>query len=212
MSRNDRVDYEDDLLQTGSVVSFSKADKLVATKDDLTESDTIKGKTQSIKHLLDIAFLLKLPISSDMNENLKEVESFGAKLNSDNSHIEDAISEHIDALDASGGDPPAGLENVFNTEDKEEFREPPKFKKRLKSSYRRPKTTEAPSYSEPEATPQPLIIICEDPNYCPPPTPSYRYPPYKRPGYAGPGLTVCRDPTKCKPHNPYRIKAKVTGS
>ena len=48
MSRNDRVDtdYEDDLLQTGSVVSFSKADKLVATKDDLTESDTIKGKSE----------------------------------------------------------------------------------------------------------------------------------------------------------------------
>ena len=41
-----RVDYdEEDLLDTGSsIVSYSKADKLVASKSDLSESDTIRGK------------------------------------------------------------------------------------------------------------------------------------------------------------------------
>ena len=38
-------DYSDgDLLETGSsIVSYSKADKLVASENDLSESDTIKG-------------------------------------------------------------------------------------------------------------------------------------------------------------------------
>ena len=39
-----------------------------------------------------------------MNENLKDLESFGAKLNSDNSaDIEEEISEQINAMDTSGG-------------------------------------------------------------------------------------------------------------
>ena len=39
------VDYdEDDLIDTSSsLVSFSKADKLVASENDLSESDTIRG-------------------------------------------------------------------------------------------------------------------------------------------------------------------------
>ena len=150
-----------------------------------------------------------------MSDNLSEVESFGAKLSSDNANIEEAISEQIDALDASGGDPPEKLEDVFSV--------PPRknpYKFRIKSSNRRPSydppATEAPPvtpsyYERPEGTPQPLIIICEDPNYCPPPTPSYGgYPPY-RPKYGGPGgLTICRDPNNCKPkHRPYRIKTRV---
>ena len=150
-----------------------------------------------------------------MNENLKDLESFGAKLNSDNSaDIEEEISEQINAMDASGGEPPAGLEDVFSVVDNsEDLKEPPSFKTRIKSSYRRPVTTESPDIYRPRpdlGPPQPLIIICEDPSYCPPPTPSYRYPPYRRPGYSGPGLTVCRDPNKCKPNRPYRIKSKVT--
>ena len=132
-----------------------------------------------------------------MAENLDNVESFGAKLNSGNSDIVDEISEQIDAMDASGGEPPEGLEDVFSLPQSE-----PVFKTRIKSSYRpRPAytdTTPAPvKYERPEGTPQPLLIICEDPNYCPPPVPTYpRYPPY-RPKYgAGPGLTLCRDPKK----------------
>ena len=47
-SRYDRVDVdyeEDDLVDTSaSLVSFSKADKLVASENDLSESDTIRGR------------------------------------------------------------------------------------------------------------------------------------------------------------------------
>ena len=45
-SRKDWTDYdEEDLIDTGSsIVSYSKADKLVASKNDLSESDTIRGK------------------------------------------------------------------------------------------------------------------------------------------------------------------------
>ena len=43
-SHVDLVD-EEDLIDTGSsIVSYSKADKLVASKNDLSESDTIRGK------------------------------------------------------------------------------------------------------------------------------------------------------------------------
>ena len=149
-------------------------------------------------------------LCSDMTDNLSDVEAFGAKLNADNGNLEDAISEQIDAMDASGGEPPESLESVFGVSP-----EPgPVYKTRVKSSYRRPTyeappVTEAPAYERPEGTPQPLIIICEDPSYCPPPTPAYpRYPQYRKPGYGGPGLTICRDPSKCRPHRPYRIKTR----
>merc|ERR1719232_2575549 len=97
-----------------------------------------------------------------MTDNLSDVEAFGAKLNADNGNLEDAISEQIDAMDASGGEPPESLESVFGVSKSE-----PVHKTRVQSSYRRP------AYERPEGTPQPLIIICEDPNYCPPPQPSY---------------------------------------
>ena len=138
-----------------------------------------------------------------MTDNLSDVEAFGAKLNADHANLEDAISEQIDAMDASGGEPPESLESVFSVPKTE-----PGYKKRIKSTYRRPSYEAPPVTEAPEGTPQPLIIICEDPSYCPPPTPSFpRYPQYK-PGYGGPGLTICRDPSKCRPHRPYRIKAK----
>ena len=46
MSRHDRVD----LLETDSDLSHSQADKLVATQEDLSESDTIRGESRTLVH------------------------------------------------------------------------------------------------------------------------------------------------------------------
>ena len=154
---------EDDLSTDASTLSFSKADKLVASEKDLAESETIR----------------------DMTDSLQDLQSFGVKLNSD---MEDAISDHIDTLDASGGDPPALLQKVFSSS---------KTQGRLR-------------IPGAQGTPQPLLIICEDPAHCPPPAPSYQHP-YRRPHYRpGPGLNICRDPNNCPGYRPgrrpYRIK------
>ena len=153
---------EEDLLPAGSSLSMSKADKLVASEDDLAQSETIR----------------------DMTDSLQDIQTFGAKVNPD---LEMAISDHIDTLDASGGEPSSPLlKEVFSST---------KTQGRL---------------GGPEGTPQPLLIICEDPAYCPPPVPSYHHP-YRRPHHR-PGLTICRDPNNCpggyRPHShrPYRIK------
>ena len=155
-----------------STLSFSKADKLVASEKDLAESDTIR----------------------DMTDSLQDLQSFGVKLNS---NMEDAISDHIDTLDASGGEPPALLQKVFSSS---------KTQGRLRLPAKPPKG----DYDGPKGTPQPLLIICEDPNYCPPPAPTYNNP-YRRPHYRpGPGLNICRDPNNCPGYRPgrrpYRIK------
>ena len=120
-----------------------------------------------------------------MTDTLSDVESFGAKLNGNSGIIIEEISDLVDAMDASGGDPPESLEDVFTVTEK-----PNPFKYRIKSSNRRPSYDQPPApsqeeeptppkYKRPEGTPQPLIIICEDPNYCPPPAPNYGYPPYR---------------------------------
>jgi len=176
----------------------SKADKLVATEEDLTASDTIE----------------------DMSNNLEDVQSFGAKLNTSPSEADEVIAEQIDAMDASGCDPPEQLEEIFEAKTIPFREEKPK----LVEVYKDPKDA-LPSYSpspynkplyggykRPEGTPVPLVIICEDPNYCPPPSPypnSYGPP---RPSYGG-GLTICKDPNDCPapygkypPPRPYRIK------
>ena len=150
------------MLSAGSTLSMSKADKLVASEDDLSQSETIR----------------------DMTDSLQDIQTFGAKVNPE---LEMAISDHIDTLDASGGEPDSPLlKEVFSSS---------KTQGRL---------------GGPEGTPQPLLIICEDPAYCPPPVPSYQHP-YRRPHHR-PGLTICRDPANCpggyRPpsHRPYRIK------
>ena len=152
----------EDLLPAGSSLSMSKADKLVASEDDLAQSETIR----------------------DMTDSLQDIQTFGAKVNPG---LEMAISDHIDTLDASGGEPSSPLlKEVFSSS---------KTQGRL---------------GGPEGTPQPLLIICEDPAYCPPPVPSYHHP-YRRPHHR-PGLNICRDPNNCpggyRPpsHRPYRIK------
>ena len=149
-----------------------------------------------------------------MSDNLSDVESFGAKLGAETAHLEEEIAEQIAAMDASGGEPPEKLEEVFSAAKQEGgVEEEGAAKTRIKSSYRRPSYEPEQPYPRPEGTPQPLIIICEDPAYCPPPAPAYpRYPPpQRRPSYGGPGLTICRDPANCRPHRhrPYRIKSKV---
>ena len=153
---------EDDLLPAGSTLSMSKADKLVASEDDLAQSETIR----------------------DMTDSLQDIQTFGAKVNPE---LEMAISDHIDTLDASGGEPASPLlKEVFSST---------KTQGRL---------------GGPEGTPQPLLIICEDPAYCPPPVPAYHHP-YRRPHHR-PGLNICRDPNNCpggyRPpgQRPYRIK------
>lgn len=186
-------------------VATSKADKLVASEDDLSESDTIK----------------------DMSNNLEEVQSFGEKLNSEPSNVDEVISDQIDAMDASGGDPPAQFEEIFEAKSVPYQEEAPKlvelYKNPEEATYRRPSYGQ-PSYGQPayggyqrpEGTPVPLVIICEDPNYCPPPSPyGNQYGP-PRPSY-GDGLTICKDPNDCPPPynnypppRPYRIKRPLT--
>jgi len=182
-------------------VATSKADKLVASEEDLTESDTIK----------------------DMSNNLEDVQSFGAKLNSEPSNVEEVIADQIDAMDASGGDPPTQFEEIFEAKTIPYQEEKPKlveiYKDPKEAAYGRP-SYGRPSYGKPayggyhrpEGTPVPLVIICEDPNYCPPPAPygnTYGQP---RPSY-GSDLTICKDPNDCPPPygnypppRPYRIK------
>ena len=161
-------DGEDDLITDASTLSFSKADKLVANENDLTESETIR----------------------DMSDSLHDIQSFGVKLSSE---LEDEITDHVDSLDASGGEPPLSLQEVFSSS---------KTQGRLR-------LPASPDYEGPQGTPQPLLIICEDPNHCPPPVPSYHHP-YRRPHYRPPGLNICRDPNNCpgfRPgRRPYRIK------
>jgi len=189
-------------------VASSKADKLVASEEDLSESDTIK----------------------DMSNNLEDVQSFGAKLNSESSNVDEVISEQIDAMDASGGDPPAQFEEIFEAKTVPYQEEAPKlveiYKDPNEASYGRPSYGQQSygqpaygGYHRPEGTPVPLVIICEDPNYCPPPAPYGN--PYgpPRPSY-GDGLTICKDPNDCPapygnpygppPNRPYRIKRPLT--
>ena len=140
------------MLSAGSTLSMSKADKLVASEEDLAQSETIR----------------------DLADSLEDVQTFGAKVNPD---LEMAIADHIDTLDASGGEPDSPLlKEVFSSS---------KTHGRL---------------GRPEGTPQPLLIICEDPAYCPPPVPSYQQP-YRRPHHR-PGPGGYRAPA----HRPYRIK------
>jgi hypothetical protein len=184
-------------------VASSKADKLVASEEDLSESDTIK----------------------DMSNNLQDVQSFGAKLNSEASNVEEVISDQIDAMDASGGDPPAQFEEIFEAkavpyqEDKlVEIYKDPKEAAYGRPSYGQPSYGKPAygGYHRPEGTPVPLVIICEDPNYCPPPAPYGNPYGQPRPSY-GSGLTICKDPNDCPPPygnypppRPYRIKRPLT--
>ena len=91
-----------------------------------------------------------------MTDNLSDVEAFGAKLNADHANLEDAISEQIDAMDASGGEPPESLESVFSVPKTE-----PGYKKRIKSTYRRPSYEAPPVTEAPEGTPQPLATATD---------------------------------------------------
>ena len=51
-----------------------------------------------------------------MSNNLEDVQSFGAKLNSAPTNVEEVISDQIDAMDASGGDPPVQFEEIFEAQ------------------------------------------------------------------------------------------------
>ena len=74
-----------------------------------------------------------------MSDNLSDVESFGAKLGAETAHLEEEIAEQIAAMDASGGEPPEKLEEVFSAAKQQEGEgKGEAAKTRIKSSYRRP--------------------------------------------------------------------------
>ena len=114
----------------------------MASEEDLGESDTIR----------------------DMGTNLDTVQDFGAKLGSEVGEGGAVISEKVDTMDASGGEPPAPLEEVFQADPGKDDSDRP-------LSLLLPA---GPGYGRrPAGTPVPLVVICEDPAYCPPP-PAYR--------------------------------------